>query len=94
MDFRHQVLLEGELNHFSSRMICHSGIYRSHSLKEIETTMADSGSQVVGGVFVQCYNDCPEEIEWVYSQARDFQGIEKLTGKSTSFSYLQSQHLQ
>ena len=32
--------------------------------------MADSGAQVLGGVFVQCYNDCPEEIDWVYGQAK------------------------
>lgn len=44
--------------------------FRNHSLQEIDKTMQESGSQVLGGVFVQCYNDCPEEIEWVYSQAR------------------------
>lgn len=32
--------------------------------------MEESGSQVLGGVFVQCYNDCPEEIDWVYGQAK------------------------
>ena len=32
--------------------------------------MTESGAQVLGGVFVQCYNDCPEEIDWVYSQAK------------------------
>ena len=33
--------------------------------------MEESRSQVVGGVFVQCYNDCPEEIDWVYNQANE-----------------------
>jgi len=45
-------------------------IGRSHSLQELEKTVQECGSQVLGGVFVQCYNDCPEEIEWVYSQAK------------------------
>ena len=45
-------------------------LFRSHSLQEIEKAMEESGSQVLGGVFVQCYNDCPKEIEWVYGQAK------------------------
>ena len=51
-------------------MSWHRYFFRSHSLKEIENTMTESGAQVLGGVFVQCYNDCPEEIDWVYSQAK------------------------
>ena len=27
-------------------------------------------SNVAGAVFVQCYSDCPEEIDWVYSQVK------------------------
>ena len=25
-------------------------------------------SSIAGAVFVQCYSDCPEEIDWVYKQ--------------------------
>ena len=39
-------------------------IYRSHTVAEVEEAMASSGVQ--GGVFVQCYNDCPEVLQQVY----------------------------
>ena len=32
-------------------------------------------NNVVGSVFVQCYNDCPEETEWVMEQAKDFDTV-------------------
>ena len=37
---------------------------RSHTVAEVEEAMASSGVQ--GGVFVQCYNDCPEVLQQVY----------------------------
>ena len=33
-------------------------------MAEVEEAMASSG--VEGGVFVQCYNDCPEVLQQVY----------------------------
>ena len=41
-------------------------IHRTHSIDEAMSEMAQSN--VAGAVFVQCYSDCPEEIDWVYSQ--------------------------
>ena len=40
---------------------------RTHSIDEAVSEMTQSN--VGGAVFVQCYSDCPEEVEWVYSQA-------------------------
>jgi len=42
-------------------------IFRTHSIDEAVSEMTQSN--VGGAVFVQCYSDCPEEVEWVYSQA-------------------------
>ena len=39
---------------------------RSHTIEEAGQEMAARG--IKNAVFVQCYNDCPEEIDWVYKQ--------------------------
>ena len=41
---------------------------RNHTLDEAVACM--KSNNVVGSVFVQCYNDCPEETEWVLEQAK------------------------
>ena len=41
---------------------------RNHTLDEAVSCM--KSNNVVGSVFVQCYNDCPEETEWVLEQAK------------------------
>ena len=49
------------------RVVCegrHKCNCRSHTVAEVEEAMASSGVQ--GGVFVQCYNDCPEVLQQVY----------------------------
>ena len=49
------------------RVVCearHKDNCRSHTVAEVEEAMASSGVQ--GGVFVQCYNDCPEVLQQVY----------------------------
>ena len=46
------------------RALCeaiHKDNCRSHTVAEVEEAMASSGVQ--GGVFVQCYNDCPEVLQ-------------------------------
>ena len=45
---------------YEARHVCNC---RSHTVAEVEEAMASSGVQ--GGVFVQCYNDCPE-VRQVY----------------------------
>jgi len=42
-------------------------IHRTHPLKEAEEEMKSNG--IMDAFFVQCYNDCPEESEWVAAQA-------------------------
>ena len=42
-------------------------VNRSHTIEEAGQEMAGRG--IKNAVFVQCYNDCPEEIEWVFKQA-------------------------
>ena len=39
-----------------------------------------SQSNVAGGVFVQCYSDCPEETDWVFSQVAAHPGVLGLVG--------------
>jgi len=56
----------------------HAEINRSHTIEEAETTMAQSG--ITSGVFVQCYNDCPEEMEWVFGQAEKHQFLKGVVG--------------
>ena len=34
-----------------------------------------SQAGVAGAVFVQCYSDCPEETDWVYSQVEAHPGV-------------------
>ena len=46
---------------------------RTHTVEEAMSEM--SQAQVVGGVFVQCYSDCPEETDWVYSQVAAHPGV-------------------
>jgi len=50
-------------------------INRNHLADEAETALASA--EVHEGVFVQCYNDCPEELDWVHSQ---FEGKEFVKG--------------
>ena len=40
--------------------------HRSHTIEEAGQEMAARG--IKNAVFVQCYNDCPEEIDWIYKQ--------------------------
>ena len=35
---------------------------------------------IKNAVFVQCYNDCPEEIDWVYSQAEKHRFLKGVVG--------------
>ena len=42
-------------------------LFRSHTIEEAGQEMAARG--IKNAVFVQCYNDCPEEIDWVFKQA-------------------------
>ena len=42
-------------------------VHRSHTIEEAGQEMAGRG--IKNAVFVQCYNDCPEEIDWVFKQA-------------------------
>ena len=51
-------------------------INRSHTVKEAVECM--DSNNVGGAVFVQCYNDCPEEIDWIYQQVQNF-SFEKKT---------------
>jgi len=53
-------------------------INRSHTIEEAESTLAQSG--VKAGVFVQCYNDCPEEIDWVMEQAEKHEFLKGVVG--------------
>jgi len=53
-------------------------INRSHTIEEAETTLASSGIKT--GVFVQCYNDCPEEMDWVFSQAEKHTFLKGVVG--------------
>ena len=39
---------------------------RCHTIEEAASEMATQG--IKNAVFVQCYNDCPEEVDWVYEQ--------------------------
>merc|ERR1712013_22051 len=53
-------------------------INRPHTIEEAETTLASSGIKT--GVFVQCYNDCPEEMDWVFSQAEKHTFLKGVVG--------------
>jgi len=43
-----------------------AAIHRTHTAQEAESSMATVG--ITEAVFVQCYNDSPEEIDWVLKQ--------------------------
>ena len=45
-----------------------------------EMSQCQDQAKVVGGVFVQCYSDCPEEIDWVYSQVAAHPGVLGVVG--------------
>ena len=55
---------------------------RTHTVEEAmsEMSQCQGQAQVVGGVFVQCYSDCPEEIDWVYSQVAAHPGVLGVVG--------------
>jgi len=53
-------------------------IHRSHTVDEADNTLAQSG--VKAGVFVQCYNDCPEEVDWVFKQAEKHEFLKGVVG--------------
>ena len=46
---------------------------RTHTVSEAMSEMKQAN--VVGAVFVQCYSDCPEETDWVYSQVAAQPGV-------------------
>jgi L-fuconolactonase len=43
-----------------------AALHRSHTVEEAGAEMATAG--IKNAVFVQCYNDCPEEVDWVFQQ--------------------------
>ena len=51
---------------------------RTHTVEEAMSEM--SQAKVVGGVFVQCYSDCPEEVDWVVSQVAAHPGVLGVVG--------------
>jgi len=53
-------------------------IHRTHTLKEVEIELRSCG--IEDAFFVQCYNDCPEESEWVAEQAAQHQVLKGVVG--------------
>lgn len=53
-------------------------INRSHTVEEAVTEMNVMG--IKNAVFVQCYDDCPEEVDWVYKQAEKQKFIKGVVG--------------
>jgi len=53
-------------------------INRSHTIEEAGREMGGRG--IKNAVFVQCYNDCPEEIDWVFKQAEKQQFLKGVVG--------------
>jgi len=53
-------------------------INRSHTIEEAGQEMAGRG--IKNAVFVQCYNDCPEEIDWVFKQAEKHRFLKGVVG--------------
>jgi len=51
---------------------------RSHTIEEAGSEMATQG--IKHAVFVQCYNDCPEEVDWVYQQAKKASFLKGVVG--------------
>ena len=56
----------------------HSWLVRTHTVEEAMSEM--SQAKVAGGVFVQCYSDCPEEVDWVFSQVAAHPGVLGVVG--------------
>jgi len=53
-------------------------IHRNHLIEEAESVMDCCG--VKNAVFVQCYNDSEEEIEWVVKEAADHKFLKAIVG--------------
>ncbi|XP_023326273.1 uncharacterized protein LOC111699773 [Eurytemora carolleeae] len=53
-------------------------INRTHSAEEAEKTL--TAANIHEGVFVQCYNNCPEEIDWVFNQFKDKTFVKGVVG--------------
>jgi len=53
-------------------------INRSHTIEEAASEMSVCGVETA--VFVQCYDDSPEEVEWVYSQAEKYPFLRGVVG--------------
>jgi len=56
----------------------HEIIQRNHTVNEAEECM--KGSNVAGAVFVQCYKDCPQEVDWILQQAKDSKIVAGVVG--------------
>jgi len=53
-------------------------INRTHTASEAEESLKSAG--ISEAVFVQCYNDCPEEIEFVLNEFKDKKFVKGLVG--------------
>ena len=56
----------------------HCSLNRSHTIEEAGQEMGKRG--IKNAVFVQCYNDCPEEIDWVYKEAEKHRFLKGVVG--------------
>jgi len=53
-------------------------IHRDVDLKEAEKEASDNN--VKEAVFVACYNDCPEEVRWVFEEAKNHSFLKGVVG--------------